>query len=141
MFVEHQQFQFYSFHHCNGKRTCHSQIKTYDESDSEDAFGRVVFSISSNPERTSHGYRDLGKFVASYDRSGKPEKIFWDMMQQVAPHHEDAFLGGNAHSVRYGEIIMMDRGNLIMLTTKKSQNRKLSSWEVTLQNLRTKSKT
>ena len=26
-------------------------------------------------------------------------------MQQVAPHREDALLDGNAHSVRYGEII------------------------------------
>ena len=30
---------------------------------------------------------------------------------------------------------MMDRGNLIVLITKKKQNRKLSSWEVTQQNL------
>ena len=33
---------------------------------------------------------------------------------------------------------MMDRGNLIALTTKKGQKRKLSSWEVTQQNLRIK---
>ena len=26
-------------------------------------------------------------------------------MQQVRPHHGDALLDGNAHSVRYGEII------------------------------------
>ena len=46
-------FQFYSLHRCNGKksstrirrRTCHSQIETYDEFDSEDAFGRVVFNF------------------------------------------------------------------------------------------------
>ena len=49
-FVEHYPFQFYTLHHCNGKtsstririRTCHSQIETCDEFDSEDAFGRVV---------------------------------------------------------------------------------------------------
>ena len=29
----------------SGKRTCHWQIETYDEFDSEDAFGRVVFSL------------------------------------------------------------------------------------------------
>ena len=48
--------------------------------------------------------------AAAHDRSGKPEKT-WDVMQQVAPHREEPLLDGNAHSVRYGE--MMDRGNLI----------------------------
>ena len=27
-------------------------------------------------------------------------------MQQICPHHGDALLDGNAHSVRYGEIIL-----------------------------------
>ena len=43
--------------------------------------------------------------AAAHDRSGKPEKTCWDMMQQVAPHHEEPLLDGNAHSVRYGEMI------------------------------------
>ena len=34
----------------------------------------------------------------AHDRSGKPEKTSWDMMQQP-------LLDGNAHSVRYGEMI------------------------------------
>ena len=34
----------------------------------------VSSSTSSNPERTSHGYQDPGKSVASDDRSWKPEK-------------------------------------------------------------------
>ena len=34
----------------------------------------VSSSTSSNPGRTSYGYQDLGKSVASDDRSGKPEK-------------------------------------------------------------------
>ena len=42
---------------------------------------------------------------AAYDRSGKPEKTSWDMTQQVAPHREEPLLDGNAHSVRYGEMI------------------------------------
>ena len=29
----------------------------------------------------------------------------WDLMQQVAPHREEPLLDGNAHSVRYGEMI------------------------------------
>ena len=43
--------------------------------------------------------------AAAHDRSRKPEKTSWDMMQQVAPHREDPLLYGNAHSVRYGEMI------------------------------------
>ena len=34
----------------------------------------VSSSTSSNPGRTSYGYQDPGKSVASDDRSGKPEK-------------------------------------------------------------------
>ena len=65
----------------------------------------VSSSTSSNPGRTSYGYQDPGKSVAGDDRSGKPEKTSWDMMQQVAPHREEPLLGGNAHSARYGEMI------------------------------------
>ena len=43
--------------------------------------------------------------AAAHDRSGKPEKTSWNMMQQVAPHREEPLLDGNAHSVRYGEMI------------------------------------
>ena len=43
--------------------------------------------------------------AAEHDRSGKPEKTSWDAVQQVCPHHGDALLDGNAHSVRYGEMI------------------------------------
>ena len=72
----------------------------------------VSSSTSSNPVRTWHGYQDLGKSVASDDRSGKPEKTSWDMMQQVAPHREEPLLDGNAHSVRYGEMIHDGSGKL-----------------------------
>ena len=65
----------------------------------------VSSSTSSNPVRTSYGYQDPGKSVASDDRSVKPEKTSWDMMQQVAPHREEPLLDGNADSVRYGEMI------------------------------------
>ena len=43
--------------------------------------------------------------ASAHDRSGKPEKTSWDMMQQVVPHCEEPLLDGNAHSVRYGEMI------------------------------------
>ena len=42
---------------------------------------------------------------AEHDRSRKPEKTTWDMMQQVVPHREEPLLDGIAHSVRYGEMI------------------------------------
>ena len=32
------------------RRACHSQIETYDEFDSEDAFGRVIFSFNNPGE-------------------------------------------------------------------------------------------
>ena len=73
--------------------------------------------------------------AAAHNRSGKPEKTSWDMMQQVAPHREEPLLDGNAHSVRYGEMIHDGSGNLIVLIPKKRQIPKLSSWEVTQQNL------
>ena len=43
--------------------------------------------------------------AAERDRSGKPEENSWGMMQQVVPHREEPLLDGNAHSVRYGEMI------------------------------------
>ena len=72
---------------------------------------------SEKPERPSPpGYskEDYGQSwssqewksgAAAHDRSGKAEKTSWDMMQQVAPHREEPLLDGNAHSVRYGEMI------------------------------------
>ena len=101
---------------------------------------------SGKPERPSPpGYskEDYGQSwssqewksgAAANDRSGKPDKTSWDMMQQVAPHREELLLDGNAHSVRYGETTH-DRGNLRKSIPKKEQIRKLSSWEVTQQNL------
>ena len=43
--------------------------------------------------------------AAAHDRSGKPDETSWNAMQQVVPHREEHLLDGNAHSVRYGEII------------------------------------
>ena len=43
--------------------------------------------------------------AAAHDRSGKPDKTSWDMMQKVDPHRGEPLLGGNAHSARYGELI------------------------------------
>ena len=43
--------------------------------------------------------------VTAQDRSGKPDKTSWNAVQQIRPHHGDALLDGNTHSVRYGETI------------------------------------
>ena len=80
---------------------------------------------SGKPEKTSPppGYSkmDYGRSwssqewkseVTAHDRSGKPDKISWNAMQQVAPHREEPLLDGNAHSVRYGEMIHDGSGKL-----------------------------
>ena len=79
-------------------------------------------STSSNPGRTSYGYQDPGKSIASDDRPGKPEKTSWDMMQQVAPHREEPLLDGNAHSVRYGETIHDGSGKPETLNHQEEAN-------------------
>ena len=40
--------------------------------------------------------------VTAHDRSGKPDNISWNAVQQVRPHHGDTLLDGGAQSVRYG---------------------------------------
>ena len=107
----------------------------------------VSSSASSNPGRTSYGYQDPGKSVASddrlenpekpsppgyskedygqswssqewksgaaeHDRSGKPDKTSWDILQKVALHREEPLLDGNAHSARCGEMTRDGSGQL-----------------------------
>ena len=50
--------------------------------------------------------------VTAHDRSGKPDKTSWNAAQQICPHHGNALLDGNAHSVRYGERIHDGSGQL-----------------------------
>ena len=50
--------------------------------------------------------------AAEHDRSWKPEKTSWDMMQQVVRHRKETLLDGNAHSVRYGKMIHDGSGKL-----------------------------
>ena len=65
---------------------------------------------SGKPERPSPGYskEDYGRSwssqewkseAAAHDRSGKPDEISWNAMQQVRLHHEEPLLDGNAQSV------------------------------------------
>ena len=77
----------------------------------------AVDDRSGKPERPSpSGYSEMDycrswssqewkSGTAAHDRSGKPDGISWNAMQQVRLHHEEPLLGGNAHSVRYGEMI------------------------------------
>ena len=60
--------------------------------------------------------------AAAHDRSGKPEKISWDMLQQVVPHREEPLLDGNAHSVRYGETIHDGSGKPETLNHQEEAN-------------------
>ena len=43
--------------------------------------------------------------AAAHDRSRKPEKTSWDMLQKIALNREEPLLDGCAQSVRYGGMI------------------------------------
>ena len=43
--------------------------------------------------------------VTTHDRSGKPDKTSWSVVQQVRPHHGDTLLDGDVQSVRYGGML------------------------------------
>ena len=60
--------------------------------------------------------------AAAHDRSGKPDITSWEIMQQVAPHREEPLLDGNAHSVRYGEMIHDGSGKLEKLNHQEEAN-------------------
>ena len=45
---------------------------------------------------------------AAHDRSGKPCKASWRVLQHVCPHHGDPLLDGTAQSVR-NEALFRDR--------------------------------
>ena len=102
---------------CNGegistrirRRTCHSQIETYDEFNSEDAFGRVVFNFIK-PGRTSYGYQDPGKSVASDDRTVK-------LVQPSRPDYTQEAYGRSWSSQEWKVRLRrtIDQGNLRQL--------------------------
>ena len=61
-------------------------------------------------------------------------------MQQVRPHHEEPLLDGTAQSVRYGGMLHDRSGQPDDANSQEVQIPKLSSWEVTQQNLQIKLK-
>ena len=76
---------------------------------SDDRTGKLVEPSRSDYSKEDHGQswssQEWKSGAVAHDRSVKPEKTSWDMLQQVAPHREEPLLDGNAHSVRYGETI------------------------------------
>ena len=73
----------------------------------------VVDDRSGQPDRSPAGYsksdydrswssQEWKNEVTTHDRSGKPDKTSWNVVQQVRPHHGDTLLDGGAQSVRYG---------------------------------------
>ena len=72
----------------------------------------VSSSASSSPVKTWYEDQNPGKSVVVDDRSGEPDETPWNAVRRICPHHGDALLDGNAHSVRYGEIIHDGSGKL-----------------------------
>ena len=69
--------------------------------------------------------------VTTHDRSGRPHKASWRMLQHVRPHHGETLLDGTAQSVRYGELLRGRSGQL----SRSGKFSKISSWEVMQPNL------
>ena len=126
-------------------------LRLYEMSVDEVEAGKEVLvkSIPPNTENSmQYGYdendsnnmsnetkRETNYSINNNNTRYMPDETSWDVMQQVRPRHEEPLLDGNAHSVRYGEMIHDVSGNLRKLIPKKVQFPKLSSWEVTQQNL------
>ena len=100
------------------RRTCHSQIETcggprMDIKILGNLLREPIDQGNLRPSPPGYSKEDYGQSwssqewnsgAAANDRSGKPEKTFRDMTQQISPHREEPLLDGNAHSVRYGEM-------------------------------------
>ena len=72
--------------------------------DSSVSFSYIIPSYSKSEYDRPWSSQEWKSGAAAHDRSGKPEKTSWDMMQQVVRHREEPLLDGKAHSVRYGEL-------------------------------------
>ena len=80
----------------------------------------------SRPDYTEEDYaqswssQEWKSGAAEHDRSGKPEKTSWDILQKVAPHREEPLLDGSAHSVRYGEMIHDGSGKPVKFNSQEA---------------------
>ena len=95
----------------------------------------VSSSTSSMLGKTWHGYQDPEKSVAVDDRSGKPEKTSWDILQKLLLIVKNLFSAEMRIPQGTERRFPMDRGNLRQWITKKRQIPKISSWAVTQQNV------
>ena len=76
-----------------------------------------------------------------HDRSGRPEQNSWDSLEKGDPFREEHLLGRTAHSARNEETIHERTEKPDSEDIQEKANLKSSSWEVTQQNLLTKSRT
>ena len=60
--------------------------------------------------------------VATHDRSWKPDKASWRMLQHVRLHHGETLLDGTAQSVRYGEPLRDRLGQLDNVNSQEAAN-------------------
>ena len=75
----------------------------------DDRAGQPVETSRSDSSQKDYGQswssQEWKSGDGEHDRPGKPVKNSWDSLQKVDPHREEPLLDGNAHSVRYGEMI------------------------------------
>ena len=88
-------------------------MKTYVESQCEDAIGRVVFNFIE-PGKRYHGKQDPWKSVVADDRSGQPDRL---SLQQIIKNWIMAVLG----LLKSGKVRLrhtINQGNLTISTLK-----------------------
>ena len=90
---------------------------------SDDRSGKL-----EKPSQSDYTQEDYGRSwssqewksgTAEHDRSGKPEKTSWDLLQKVDPHREEYLLGRTAHSARNEETIHDASGKLETLNLQE----------------------
>ena len=130
-FVQHQPCQFYSLQCCNGKtsstrirrRTCHSQITTYDEFDRKNAF--VSFSTLSNPGRTSHtNYSTQESNRAGLLTTGRPRNFFLIRTKSSTWSRNNSSQRNRGTRKNRRNTCVTDREELHISSLKSSQNHK-----------------
>ena len=76
-----------------------------------------------------------------HDRSGRPEQNSWNSLEKVDPFREEHLLGRPRILQGTMKLITKERGNPIQRIPRERLILKSSSWEMTQQNLLTKSRT
>ena len=71
----------------------------------EDRSGRLNQETERFSSTNDSNLDDDRAWATSYDRSGRPDKTSWRVVQKVRPDHEEFLLDGTAQSVRNGETL------------------------------------